>query len=83
MPESKPKRQSQEVQKLRVENAALNQENLKLERRIVRLEAALTSAKHRIRALQERIPIPELTDRELEAVLAVDAKNTQRDFGKP
>ncbi len=66
MPKAKHAKQPEGVQKLRLENAALKQENLKLQRRIVTLEAQMTSARHKIIALQERVPVSKLTDEELE-----------------
>jgi len=66
----------QEVQNLRVENAALRDENLKLQRRIVKIETTLTSAKDKIRAVQELVAISEFTDAELETREAANAKDT-------
>ena len=56
------------IQRLRKENSALKGENLKLQRKIVALEVKLTSARHTIIALQERVPLEQLSTEELEEI---------------
>ncbi len=65
MPKEKPAKERNGIQNLRNVNAALREENLKLERRIVALEAQMISARNKIVALHERIPPSKLTDDEL------------------
>lgn len=64
--------------------AALDQENLTLQRRIAKLEAELASARNRVRALEELKPgaaVRTMTDEELEQRFAAFAK--QLGYVKP
>ncbi len=51
---------------LRNKNAALKAENLKLQRRIIIMEAQMISAQNKIVALRERFTPAQLTDDELQ-----------------
>jgi chromosome segregation ATPase len=75
MSKEKPTKPLKEIPKIQNENAALRQENLKLQRRIVTLEAQMISARNKIIALQDRIPVEQLTDDELEE--AIQKKKTE------
>ena len=75
MPKTKHTEQAAGIEKLRVENASLNQENLKLQRRIITLETQIASGLNKIIALKVRLPLSKLTDEELkERIVQGDAE---------